>query len=90
MEYVGYRLHIQFPPLEMRVSSRHDGIRSAPSCTMSRYMINLSRNRGRQAYSAEGVYQDHFKTQKFIGIEPTKILFAVKFINQVIFAVCVF
>ena len=33
MEYIGYRLYIQFPLLEMRVSSRHDGIRSAPSCT---------------------------------------------------------
>ena len=33
MEYIGYRLYIQFPLLKMRVSSRHDGIRSAPSCT---------------------------------------------------------
>ena len=33
MEYIGYRLYTQFPLLKMRVSSRHDGIRSAPSCT---------------------------------------------------------
>ena len=41
MEYIGYRLYIQFPLLEMRVDSRHDGIRSAPSCIVSRYIDKL-------------------------------------------------
>ena len=75
MEYIGYRLYIQFPLLEMRVSSRHDGIRSAPSCIMSRYIEEISRNRVHQGYSPEGFLHRHFKTHDSeVGIEPTLIV----------------
>ena len=42
------------------LGSRHDGIRSAPSCTMSRYTKDISRNRVHQGYSPEGFFQGHF------------------------------
>ena len=93
MENTGYRLYIQFPS-RLRVSSRHDGIRSAPSCTMSRYTKDISRNRVHQAYSAEGFFQGHFKTHDSeVGFEPTLIV--LKTIELTIFlfqiiAVCVF
>ena len=57
---------------------------------MSRYTKDISRNRTHQAYSAEGFFQECFKTHEFMGFEPTKKLFEGVFINQVSFAVCVF
>ena len=69
----GYRLQVTLLARFGRMDSRHDGIRSAPSCTMSKYIERISRNRTRQGYSPEGFFLECFKAQKFVGIEPTQL-----------------